>query len=299
MGAWPTRPVRVVVPFPPGGPADVLARLMGEKLSEVWGQPCIIDNRGGAGGNIGAEFVARSAPDGYTLLLPASSIVQGAALYRSLPYHPTRDFTAITMMAYYGLVVVVHPSFPARSLAELEAWARAHPGDLTVTSAGIGTPTHLVAELWRSRAGVDFTHVPFPGAAPAHTALLAGQVQAMFHNPVLSVPAIRAGTLRGLATTGPRRATQLPDLPTVAESYPGFEGGTWYGFLGPAGVPAPVVARIDADTRRTLADPAMAARLSGLGMEVMDDGPVEFTARMASDLERWTQVIRQAGITAD
>ncbi len=293
---WPARPVRLVVPFPPGGPADVIGRLVAERLAEVWGQPVVIDNRGGAGGNLGAEHVARAAPDGYTLLLPASSHVQGASLYRSLPFHPVRDFTAIAMVAYYGLVVVVHPSVRATTLAELEALARAQPGALTVTSAGVGTPTHLTAELWRIRSGVDFTHVPFQGAAPAHTALLSGQVQAMFNNPVLAVPAVRAGSLRALATTGPRRSAQLPDLPTVAESYPDFEGGTWYGVLGPAGMAPAVVAKIDADVRRVLAMPAVRERLAAQGLEVLEAGPEEFAARMASDYDRWAQVVRQAGI---
>ncbi|WP_431271500.1 tripartite tricarboxylate transporter substrate-binding protein [Dankookia sp. P2] len=222
--ARPARPVRLVVPFPPGGPADVLARLLAERLAEGWGQPVIVENRGGAGGNIGAEAVARAAPDGHTLLLCASSHVQGAALYNRLPFDPIRDFTPVAQLAYYSLVLVVHPSVPAADLAEFEALLRARPGEVTITSAGVGTPTHLTAELFRSRAGVAFTHVPFGGAAPAHAALLGGQVQAMFHNPVMAVPAVQAGRLRALATTGAARAVALPAVPTLAESgYPGFE----------------------------------------------------------------------------
>jgi tripartite-type tricarboxylate transporter receptor subunit TctC len=285
------------VPFPPGGPADVLARALAEPLSALWGQPVVMDNRGGAGGNLGAEQVARAAPDGHTLLLPASSHVQGAALYRSLPFHPVRDFTAISMIAYYSLVLVTHPSVPAKNFAEFQILAKARPGGVTLASAGIGTPTHLAAELYRMRAGIEFTHVPFQGAAPAHAALLAGQVMAMFTNPVLAIPAIRGNSLRGLATTGRQRAQQLPDLPTVAETgYPGYECSTWYGFLGPAGVPRPVAERVHADTQRVLTAGLMQERLAAMGMEVLEDGPDAFGRRMAEELARWTGVIRDAGI---
>jgi tripartite-type tricarboxylate transporter receptor subunit TctC len=298
--AWPSRPVRIVVPFPPGGPADVLGRLLAERLAEGWGQPVIIENRGGAGGNIGAEAVARAAPDGHTLLLCASSHVQGAALYSRLPFDPIRDFTPIAQLAYYSLVLVVHPSVPATNLAEFEALLRANPGQVTITSAGVGTPTHLTAELFRSRAGVEFTHVPFGGAAPAHAALLGGQVQAMFHNPVMAVPAVQAGRLRALATTGAVRAVALPEVPTLAESgYPGFDSGTWYAVLGPAGLPAPVVARIDADLRRVIALPAVRDRLAAQSMEPRDIEPETLAAVMREELVRWTEVIRRLGIRQD
>ncbi|MBR0669636.1 Bug family tripartite tricarboxylate transporter substrate binding protein [Neoroseomonas soli] len=298
--AWPMRPVRLVVPFPPGGPADAIGRILGERLAEIWGQPVIIDNRGGAGGNIGADVVAKSAPDGHTLLLAASSHVQGAALYRRLAFDPIQDFAPITQVAYYSLVVVVHPSVPANNLQEFEALLRANPGQVTMTSAGVGTPTHLTAELFRLRAGVQFTHVPFQGAAPAHTALLAGQVQAMFHNPVLAVPAVQAGRLRAIATTGARRAAALPDTPTLAESgYPGFDAGTWYAVLGPAGVPAPVVAKIDADMRRVVALPAVRERFSTQSLETRDLGPEPLAALMRAELTSWGALIQRLGIRQD
>jgi tripartite-type tricarboxylate transporter receptor subunit TctC len=298
--AWPSRPVRIVVPFPPGGPADVLGRLLAERLAEGWGQPVIIENRGGAGGNIGAEAVARAAPDGHTLLLCASSHVQGAALYGKLAFDPIRDFTPVAQVAYYSLVLVVHPSVSATTLAAFEALLRANPGQVTITSAGVGTPTHLTAELFRSRAGVEFTHVPFGGAAPAHAALLGGQVQAMFHNPVMAVPAVQAGRLRALATTGAARAVALPEVPTLAESgYPGFDSGTWYAVLGPAGLPAPVVARIDADLRRVIALPAVRDRLAAQSMEPRDIEPETLAAVMREELVRWTEVIRRLGIRQD
>lgn len=297
---WPTRPVRLVVPFPPGGPADAIGRILAEPLSEAWGQPVVIDNRGGAGGNIGADAVAKSAPDGQTLLLAASSHVQGAALYRRLAFDPVRDFTPITQVAYYGLVVVVHPSLPAANLREFEAYLRANPGQLTMTSAGVGTPTHLTAELFRTRAGVDFTHVPFQGAAPAHTALIAGQVQAMFHNPVLAVPAVRSGHLRAIATTGAARAQALPDVPTLAESgYPGFDAGTWYAVLGPAGLQRSVVSRIDADLRRVVALPSMRERFARQSLETRDLGPDDLATTMRAELESWSAVIRRLGIQQD
>ncbi|TDH60036.1 tripartite tricarboxylate transporter substrate binding protein [Dankookia rubra] len=298
--AWPLRPVRLVVPFPPGGPADALARLLAERLAEGWGQPVVVENRGGAGGNIGAEAVARAAPDGHTLLVCASSHVQGAALYTRLAFDPVRDFTPVAQLAYYSLVLVLHPSVPAADLAGFEALLRAHPGQVTVASAGIGTPTHLTAELFRSRAGVEFTHVPFGGAAPAHAALLGGQVQAMFHNPVMAVPAVQAGRLHALATTGAARALALPDVPTLAESgYPGFDSGTWYAVLGPAGLPAPVVARIEADLRRIVALPAVRERLAAQSMEPRDLGPDRLAAVMRDELARWTEVIQRLGIRQD
>jgi len=298
--SWPTRPVRLIVPFPAGGPADAIARIVGERLQEGWGRPVVVEARAGAGGNVAAEYVARSAPDGHTLLLCASSHVQGAALYRHLPFDPVRDFTPVTQIAYYSLVVVVHPSVPVRNLAEFEHALRDARGQFTMVSAGVGTPTHLSAELFRSRANLDFTHVPFQGAAPAHTAMLAGQGQGMFHNPVLAVPAIRSGLLRPIATTGAQRAAALPDIPTLAESgYPGFEAGTWYAVVGPRGLPAPIVAKIDADLRAVVATDAVRQRFATQSMEARDAGPEALAGIMAEELERWTQVIRRLGITQD
>ena len=297
---WARRPVRLVVPFPAGGPPDVLGRAMAEALSARWGQPVVIENRPGAGGNLGAEHVARSAPDGHTLLLCASSHVQGSALFRNLPFDPLRDFSAVAMLSIYALVAIVHPAVPVQTLAELVALAKREPGRVTYGSTGVGTPTHLVVELFRLRAGIELTHVPYGGAAPAQTAILAGQVMAMFNNPVLSIPAIRDGALRGLATTGAARMAQLPDLPTVAESgYPGFEAGTWYGVLAPAGLPAALAEQLAGDFDAVLATPQMRGRLATMGMLRLAEGPAGFAGRLAAELESWSGVIRQAGIRMD
>ena len=292
--------MRIVAPFAPGGPADFIARVLAERLAPVWNQPVVVENRPGAGGNVGAEHVARTPPDGHTLLVAANTLVTAPALVPRLAFDPMRDFTPIAQVACHPHVLVVHPSVPARSVAELQDLARAQGGALTIASAGVGTPTHLASELFRIRSGVTFTPVPYQGAAPAHTALLSGQVQAMFNNPVLAGPAIRDGRLRGLATCGLARSPQLPELPTMAESgFPGFEAGTWYGLLGPAGIPAPIVERIHADVQRVLAQPDLRARFAAQGLEPLDAGPEAFARRMREELARWTEVIRTAGIRAD
>ncbi len=298
--AWPQRPIRIVVPFPPGGPADILGRLLAERLGAAWGQPVIVENRPGAAGNLGTAQVARMAPDGQSLLLVASSHVQGAALYRTLGFDPIRDFSPITMFAYYALAVVVHPAVPVANLAEYIAYAKQRDGALTVASAGVGTPTHLASELFRIRAGLTWTSVPFQGAAPAHTAVISGQVQSLFSSIVLAAPAIRDGGFRGIATTGAQRSPHLPALPTLAESgFPGFEAGTWYALLAPAGLPPELAARIHADVAKSLATPEMRARFDAQSLEMRDLGPAALGAVMQEELARWSEVIRTLGIRAD
>ena len=298
--AYPAKPVRIIVPFPPGGPADMIGRMFADKLQGLWGQPVVIDNRAGAAGNVGSEATAKSAPDGYTVLLCASSHVSNAALYAKLPYDPIRDFTPISQVAYYALVLVTHPSVPAASLRELVAYAKAHPGKLSWASAGSGTPTHLTAELFRAAAGIEFLHIPYKGAAPATNDLLGGQVQVMFNNPVSALPHIRSGQLRGLATTGAQRSPVAPELPTVAElGYPGFEAGTWYALLSPAGMPKEVAAKISADANAVLKMAEVRARLSAQGVEPVGTSPDQLLAIMNADLEKWTRVIRAANIKPD
>jgi len=298
--AYPTKPVRLIVPFPPGGPADVLGRLFGQKLSESWGQPVVVENRAGAGGNIGAEAVAKSAPDGYTLLLIANSHTINASLYSSLPYDPVRDFTPISEVASYMLVLVTHPSVPVASVAELVALARSRPGQLKYASAGNGTMTHLAAELFRLATGTDMIHVPYKGAAPATSDLLGGQVNLMFNNPVSSFPQVKAGKLRALAVTGAARLATAPEVPTIAElGYPGFEASTWYGFLGPAGMPKDIVNKAHDDIIRALKLRDVQERLAAQGFDSIGTTPEQFGEVLRSDVERWRKVVKASGLRAD
>jgi tripartite-type tricarboxylate transporter receptor subunit TctC len=295
--AWPNRAVRLVVPFPAGGPADALGRALGDQLAKIWGQPVIIENRGGAGGNIGAEVVARAAPDGYTLLLNASSHVINASLYEKLPYDAIKDFTPVSEVASYMLVLVVHPSAQARSVKDFVALAKSKPEGLSVANAGLGTPTHLAAVLFAQAADANLIHVPYRGAAPASTDLIAGQVPAMFNNPVNAVPQVKANTLRALAVTGSRRLSLLPDLPTVAEAgYPGFETRTWYGLFGPAGLPAEVVRKLHADAERVLRMPDVVNNLVAQGWDITASPPDEFSKVLQSEFDRWSAVVKRAGI---
>jgi tripartite-type tricarboxylate transporter receptor subunit TctC len=297
---YPNRPVRLVVPFPPGGPADALGRALADQLHKMWGQPVIVENRGGAGGNIGAEVVARAAPDGYTLLLNASSHVINASLYEKLPYDPIKDFTPVSEVASYMLVLVVHPSLSAMSLKEFVAVANSKPDGLSVANAGLGTPTHLAAVLFAQAADVKLIHVPYRGAAPASTDLIAGQVPAMFNNPVNAVPQVKANTLRALAVTGAKHLSLLPDVPTVAESgYPGFETRTWYGLFGPAGMPADIVRKLYADTDKVMHMPDVANNLVAQGWDIAVSPPDQFSKVLQSELDRWSAVVKRAGIKAN
>jgi tripartite-type tricarboxylate transporter receptor subunit TctC len=297
---WPTRVVRVMVPFAAGGPADTLARVVGEKLSRAWGQPVVIENRGGAGGNIGAELVAKAAPDGYALLVNPSNHVINASLYAKLPYDPLADFTPLTEMASYMLVLVVHPSVPATTLAQFVAYARAQPQGLAVANASTGSPTHLTAALFAQAAGLNFVHVSYRGAAPANADLLGGQVTAMFNNPINALPQIRAGALRPLAVTGRERLALLPAVPTVAEEgYPAFEASTWYGLFAPAGVPPDVAAKISADTIAALRLPDVQEKLAAQGFDVIAGDQRAFAALLKAELAKWAAVIKQAGLKAE
>jgi len=294
---YPNRPVRLMVPFPAGGPADMLARVLADQLNKMWGQPVIVENRGGAGGNIGAELVARAAPDGYTLLLNASNHVINASLYDKLPYDPIKDFTPVSEIASYMLVLVVHPSVPATSVKEFVAFAGSKPEGLSVANAGLGTPTHLAAVLFAQAADLKLVHVPYRGAAPASTDLIAGQTPAMFNNPVNAVPQVKANTLRALAVTGAKRLSLLPDTPTIAESgYPGFETRTWYGLFGPAGMPADIVRKLHADSEKVLHNPEIAKTLIAQGWDITASPPDRFAAVLQAEFDRWSAVVKRAGI---
>ena len=297
---FPNKPVRLVIPFPAGGPADVIARLIGEKLNRAWAQPVIVENRPGAGGNLASEYTARAAPDGYTLLVAANSHVTNGALYGNLKYDVIKDFTGITQVAYYSLVLVAHPTVSARTVKDLVALAKSNPGRLTFASAGSGTPTHLANELFRRAAGIDIVHVPYKGAAPATTDLVGGQVQLMFNNPLSALPHVKSGKLHALATTGLERSPTTPDVPTVAElGYPQFEVGTWFAFLGPAGIPKDIVAKIATDVAAAATAPDVRERLLTQGIEVRGTTPAQLDAIMQSDLAKWSKVIREANIKPD
>jgi len=294
---WPARPVRVMVPFAAGGPADTLARLVGDKLAATWGQPVVIENRGGAGGNIGADLAARAAPDGYTLLVNPSNHVINASLYAKLAYDPLADFTPLTEMASYMLVLVVHPSVPVHSLAEFVAYARAQPKGLTLANASTGSPTHLTAALFAQAAGINVVHVSYRGAAPANADLIGGQVPAMFDNPLNALPHVKAGALRAIAVTGEQRLALLPDVPTVAEQgYAGFQAGTWYGLFAPARVPREISAKISADTIAALRLPDVQQKLAAQGFDVIASDAATFAAHLKTELAKWAAVVKAAGL---
>ena len=298
--SYPVKPVRLIIPFPPGGPTNAVGRMFGEKLGVLWGQPVVVENRAGAGGNIGADAAAKSPADGYTILLIANSHVMSAGLHDKLPFDPIKDFTPLSQILSYALVLVVHPSVAAGTLPELVALARANPGKLALASSGNGTSTHLTAELFRSASGIDFTHVPYKGAGPATIDLLAGHAQMMFNDPVSALPMIRAGRLRALATTGLARSAVLPETPTVAESgYPGFQAGSWFAFVGPVGLPGDIARKLSADINSVVQQADTRARFAALGVDAIGSTPEQLAAVMQADLEKWTRVIRAAGIKAD
>ena len=300
QGAFPTRPVRVVVPYAAGGPADIIARAPAEALFETWRQPVVVENRPGGGATIGAEHVARSAPDGHTLLMAASAHVMNPALMPRIPFHAVRDFTPILQVAYHPFILVVHPSVPVTSFAEFLALARSQPGGVTMGSAGVGNASHMAAALLGAELGFTFTHVPYNGAAPAMTAIVGGQVQCSFLNSTVATQQIRNGRLRGIAATSLERWRELPDLPTVAElAKPGFEVGAWYGYIGPAGMPEAVVEKLHRDLAAALAVPAVRDRITGAGLDMRGLGPAAFQRVMQGEMDRWMRVVRAAGITME
>ncbi|HXF68129.1 MAG TPA: tripartite tricarboxylate transporter substrate binding protein [Burkholderiales bacterium] len=295
---YPEKPVRMVVPFPPGGAADIVARQLGERLSEALGQQVIVDNRAGAGGRIGAEAVARAAPDGYTLLFASSSAMSiGPHIGTKPPYDPLRSFAPIVLVAHAPNVLVVHPSVPAKSVKELVAVARARPGALNFASNGTGTLSHLTGELFMQRAGVKMVHVPYKGAAPAVIDTLAGNVSLLFAAYPSVAAQARAGRLRALAVTGAKRAAIAPELPTVAESgLPGFEASQWWGLYAPAGTPPLALARLNAEANKALRAADIQKRLAADGASAAGGSPEDLARYLRDDYEKWGRVIRAAGI---
>ena len=297
--AWPTRPVRIVVPFTPAGPVDTIARLVAPKLEAAWGQTVLIENRAGAGGNVGAQAVARSAPDGHTLLLCASSLAINPGIYRNMPFDTARDLVACVRLTAAPFVLVVHPSIPARSLPEFIAWLKASPGAANYASAGSGTGNHLGAELFKQMAGVEMVHVPFPGAAPATTALLAGQTPIMVNNMVSALPHLPDGRLFALGVTTLQRSPALPEVPAIAEVLPGYEVSAWYGLLAPAGTPAPVIAAIHRGGEAAIMAPDVRERITAQGMEAAPQNPEEFGRFVAAELVKWARVAQLAKAQVD
>jgi tripartite-type tricarboxylate transporter receptor subunit TctC len=298
---FPEKPVRFVVGFTPGGPSDILARALGHKLAQGWGQQVVIENRPGAGGNLAAESVARSAPDGYTWLLGNNSVLAtNQSLYRNLGYDPVKDFAPVALVAIQPNILVVNPGVPANSVKELIALAKAKPGQLNYASSGSGAAAHLAGELFKSMTGVAMVHVPYKGAQPALTDVIAGQAQLMFATSASVIPYIKAGRLRALAVTTTQRSLALPDLPTVAEAgVPGFEAITWHGVVVPSATPAPLVARLNRDIVHILRMPDLRERLESLGAEVAAGTPRDFADYIAREIPKWTKVVKDSGARAE
>jgi tripartite-type tricarboxylate transporter receptor subunit TctC len=295
--SFPARPVRMVVGFPPGGGTDIIARLVAQKLSERWGQSVVVENRAGAGGNIATDLVARSAPDGYTILMAFSSHASNPALYGKLPFDINKDFSSITLVGTAPMVVIASPAFPAKTLGQLIEYARSRPGAVKFGSSGIGTPVHLAGELMMQLTGIKMVHVPYKGIAPAMTAILAGEIEITYVAVLTGLPHFKAGKLSPLAVAGHSRYPALPDVPTAAEAgLKGYEIDFWYALLGPAAMPAPLVARIQRDASAILTTPEMKESLLAQGCIASGGSPEELTSLIRHDYELWAKVIQTAGV---
>ncbi|MCC6531208.1 MAG: tripartite tricarboxylate transporter substrate binding protein [Burkholderiales bacterium] len=297
--SYPTRPLRVIVAYPPGGSTDIIARMIAQKLTERLGQTVLVDNRGGAAGMIGAEIVARATPDGHTIMLADSPFVVNPSIFAKVPYDPIRDFTPITLVGASPMMLVVTASLPARNLAELLKLGRAHPGKLTIGSAGIGATSHVVAELFKLRAGVNLTHVPYKGVAPALADVVAGQIDSVFSTLPTAAQLVRSGKLQALGIATKKRVSAFPEVPTLEESgIANFEAFVWYGYQGPAQLPRPVVERLNGEIVRAAELPDVRERMLGLGLETMILTPKPFAQFIVRDLKKWAEVVRLANIKA-
>jgi tripartite-type tricarboxylate transporter receptor subunit TctC len=296
---YPSKPVRIVAPFAAGGSADLIPRIVGERLSAMWGQPVIVENRPGAGGNIAAEYVYRSEPDGYTLLSsPPSTLIINQYLYANLSYDQSL-WVPVSVMVAVPNVLLVNPKLAAKSVQELIAYAKANPDKLNYASQGSGTTSHLTGEMFKTVAGVRIAHIPYKGSAPALTDLLAGQVEMMFDNLGVSMQHVRSGRLRALAVASQHRVASLPDVPAMSEVLPGFESVTWFGVVAPPKTPMPIAERISAAVAEALRSPDTRKRLADLSAEPIGNTPAQMAAFMRKDAERWREVIRSAGVKAD
>ena len=306
QGAWPSRPVRIVVPFAPGGTTDILARVLAPELSKALGQPFVVDNRGGAGGNIGAEIVAKAAGDGHTLLMgTVGTHGINKSLYASLPYDPQKDFAPITLVAGVPNVMVMNAKraqeLGIQSVPEFVRYAKAHPGQLNMASSGNGTSIHLAGELFKARTGIFMTHIPYRGSGPALKDLIGGQMDVMFDNLPSAMPHIQSGNLKAFAVTSAVRSDSMPELPTVAEAgaLPGFEASSWFGLLAPAGTPPEIVNRLQQETTKALNLPAVKARLLSLGAIPGGDTPQAFARQIEAEISKWAPVVKASGAKVD
>jgi tripartite-type tricarboxylate transporter receptor subunit TctC len=293
---YPTRPVRFVVPYAPGGSTDTLARAIGTKLSDLLGQQVVVDNRPGANGDIGMTIVAKAPPDGYSIVLGyIANLGIGPSLYEKMPYDPVKDFASITQVAGASNIFVIHPSLPARNFKEFIAYTKANPKKVNFASAGVASVGHLTGELLNDMAGIDMQHVPYKGSGQAISDLVGGHVKVMISGMASTLPHVRSGKLIGIVTTGAKRTPATPDIPTIAETFPGFESSSWFGVLAPAGTPKPIIARLNADIHKSLQDPAVAKRLAGVGFEITYGTPEQFTAYIKSEIKKWAKVVKASG----
>ena len=297
---YPTKPIRLIAPFAPGGPTDLFARLMGAKLGERLGQPVVVENRPGAGGSVGAEVAAKAAPDGYTIVLVSSSFAVNATLYPKLPFDPLKDFAPVTLLASAPYLLAVHAGIKASSVRELIALAKAHPGKLNYGSGGSGSGPHIVAELFKSAAGLDIVHIPYKGTGPLTTALVAGDVQLAFGNMFALMPHVKSARVRPMAVTGAARSPALSEAPTVAESgLPGFEATGVHGLLAPAGTPRRIIDKLNGECVAILRSPEVRAQLASEGAEAIGNTPEQYAAHLANEVQKWGKLIRERGIRAE
>ncbi len=292
--SYPNKPVRVLVPFPPGGATDIVTRIVSQKLNEIWGQSVVIDNRGGAGGNIAGELAAKSAPDGYTLFMTSGSIVTANQyIYRKMPFSPEKDFVAVSGVAAGPQIVAVNPGFAAKSIRELIALAKAKPKSITFGSAGVATQTHLAGENFFYAAGIDVVHIPYKGEGPALSELIGGQIQLVMPNLAAAIGFVTQGKLRALAVTSRERIAQLPDVPAVAETLPGFENVGWFGWMFPAGTPKSLVDKVHQDTVKALQSPDIRGRFEQLGMAPLLSSPAELAKKIKDESAHWAKIVRE------
>lgn len=297
--SYPAGSLRIVVPFPPGGGTDIMARALAQKLNESWGQPAVVDNRGGANGTIGAALVAKAPPDGYTMLVAPSGFAVNPSIYRALPFDAVKDFAPVTQLAASPLVIVVHPSLPARSVKELIALAKARPGEINYGSSGNGSPPHLGTELFKHMSGINMVHIPYKGAGPAAIDVVGGQISLYFMNMLQAKPLVKSGKVRALGVTSPRRFPALPDVPAVAEAgVPGYEMTNWYGLFLPAGSPKAALGKLHAEVARILNLPDMKDRLAADGAVVVASTPEQFAAFIKQEMAKFAKVVKISGMTA-